>query len=36
MKKEFLTYPEWQATADTLHMLLQIRGNIMSYPLSYK
>lgn len=28
MNKQFLTYPEWQATADTLHMLLQIIGKI--------
>lgn len=28
MNKAFLTYPEWQPTADTLHMLLQIIGKI--------
>lgn len=28
MNKAFLNYPEWQATADTLHMLLQIIGKI--------
>ena len=26
MKKEFLNYPDWQDTADTLHMYLQIMG----------
>lgn len=28
MNKKYLTYPEWQATADTLHMILQIAGKI--------
>ena len=28
MNKAFLTYPEWQPTADTLHMLLQVIGKI--------
>lgn len=28
MNKAFLTYPEWQPTADTLHLLLQMIGKI--------
>lgn len=28
MKKEFLNYPDWQDTADTLHMYLQIVGKV--------
>ena len=28
MKKEFLNYPDWQDTADTLHMYLQIIGKV--------
>ncbi|MCC9145977.1 MULTISPECIES: DUF5996 family protein [unclassified Arthrobacter] len=35
MDKNFLTYPDWQATADTLHLYLQVAGKVKlerSYP----
>ena len=35
MEKRFLNYPDWQATADTLHLYLQVAGKVKlerSYP----
>ncbi|MCQ1947653.1 MULTISPECIES: DUF5996 family protein [unclassified Arthrobacter] len=35
MDKNFLNYPDWQATADTLHLYLQVAGKVKlehSYP----
>lgn len=28
MDKDFLSYPDWQATADTLHLYLQMAGKV--------